>query len=403
MSVPPELSPARLSLRDLLGLGLIGIRTRRLRAALSGLGISIGIATLVVVTTIPASSQAHLLARISALGTDMLQVTYDVNAEPKIVLPPSSVDMVSRIGPVSVASAVANLNRRVVRSEASGPIDDSGVTTLAARDDLLRAVNGRVRSGRFLSPSTSAFPTVVLGSEAAGRLGLDDLARIRPAPQIRIGDKDFTVIGILEPVPLFPDLDVSALIGWPAATEVFGFGGSPTIIYVKADESLLADVRAVLPATVNPQLPGVVRVSRPSDALAAKEATQQAYSGLFLGLAGVALLVGGIGVANTMYISVLERRREIGVRRALGASRGQVRAQFLTESAALSGLGGLAGTLIGCLASVAYCQAQGWPPVLSPPTLMAGLAGAVVIGMAAGAYPSVQASRLTPTAALAAP
>ena len=308
-----DLTPTRLTPRDLIGLGLIGIRTRRLRAALSGLGISIGIATMVVVTSIPASSQAHLLAQISALGTNLLQVTYDVNAEPKIVLPPAAVDMVARIGPVSTARGVANLNQRIVRSPASAVTDDSGVTTLAARENLLEAVNGRVRSGEFLSPASSAFPTVVLGSEAAGRLGLDDLSRLDSAPQISIGHRPFTVIGILEPVPLFPDLDASALIGWPAAADVFDFEGSPTVIYLKVDEPAIDDVRSVLPATVNPQLPGVVQVSRPSDALAAKRATEQTYSGLFLGLAGVALLVGGIGVANTMYISVLERRREIGV------------------------------------------------------------------------------------------
>ena len=114
-------------------------------------------------------------------------------------------------------------------------------------------------------------------------------------------------------------------------------------------------------------------------------------------------MVGGIGVANTMVISVIERRREIGLRRALGASRGQIRGQFLTESVALSGLGGLAGILIGVVATAGYAAYQGWPPVIPPIAVLGGLAGALLIGMVAGVYPSIRASRLTPTEALAAP
>jgi putative ABC transport system permease protein len=173
------------------------------------------------------------------------------------------------------------------------------------------------------------------------------------------------------------------------------------VLYLKARESQIEAVRDVLPATINPPLPGVVQVSRPSDALAAKRATASTFSALFLGLAGVALLVGGIGVANTMVISVLERRREIGLRRALGANRGQIRAQFLTESVVLSALGGLAGTALGTLATVAYATHQHWPPVIPLTSVTAGLTGAILIGMLAGVYPSLRAARLTPTEALA--
>jgi putative ABC transport system permease protein len=395
------LRPTRLAPIDLLALGLIGIRTRKLRAALSALGIAIGIATMVIVTSIPAASQQALLRRISALGTNLLQVSYDAGQQPPVILPPEAVQMVARIGPVITAGGVANLNLPVARSAAVDPTDASGVTALASNDNLLQAVNGRVSSGRFLTAATDRFPTVVLGAVAADRLGLRDLRQFNRAPQIMVGQKQFTVIGVLAPIPLFPDLDRSALVGWDAAVTAFRFNRSPTVIYLKADEASIDAVRGVLPATVNPQLPGVVRISRPSDALAAKRASQETFSGLFIGLAGVALLVGGIGVANTMYISILERRREIGLRRALGANRGQIRGQFLAESAALSGLGGLAGTVIGVLATIIYTRSQGWVPVIALPTVVGGFAGAVVIGMVAGAYPSIQASRLTPTGALA--
>lgn len=209
------------------------------------------------------------------------------------------------------------------------------------------------------------------------------------------------MIGVLHSIPLADDLDNAVLTGWPAAKKTLHFGGNPTVIYVKAREAHLEDVRRVLPATVFPQQPGQVQVSRPSDALAAKRATQNTFSSLFLGLAGVALLVGGVGVANTMVISVLERRRDIGLRRALGATRGQIRVQFLTESVALSLLGALAGTLFGVLADVGYAAYRGWPTVIPLLSVAGGCLGAVLIGMAAGAYPSVRAARLAPTEALA--
>ncbi|KIF78436.1 ABC transporter permease [Streptomyces sp. 150FB] len=392
----------RLAPSDVLRLGLLGIRTRRMRAALSALGISIGIATLVLVTGIPASSRQDLNEQLSALGTNMLRAEPQPDQKPPVLLPEEASRMVARIGPVTHASEVANTHALVRRSDRTDPNDGLGLTVLAARTDLLPAVNGKVRSGKFLDSSTQTFPTVVLGYQAAARLGIPRLVPGQEPPQVIIGAKWFTVIGVLDPLPLAPDLERSVLVGWPAAKSQLHFDGHPTVIYVKAREDAIEAVSSVLPDTLYPQLPGLVQVSRPSAALAAKRATDSTFSALFLGLAGVALLVGGIGVANTMYISVLERRREIGLRRALGANRGQIRAQFLTESVALSLLGGVAGTLLGVLTTLGYATYQGWPPVIPLPSIVAGTVGAVVIGMAAGVYPSVRASRLTPTEALAA-
>jgi putative ABC transport system permease protein len=393
--------PVRLAPLDLMGLGLLGIRTRKMRAVLSALGISIGIATMIVVTGIPASSQKALLNELSAMGTNMLQAQPVPNPNSPVLLPPESVDMVRRIGPVTMASAVANTHATVHRSDRVDPSDYAGLTILASEVNLLPAINAEVRSGRFLNAATERFPTAVLGSVAATRLGFAKLNDRGPAPQIYINDRWFTVIGILARTPLSPDIDRSVLVGWDAARAQLKFDGHPTVIYIKARESAMEAVRGVLPATVYPQLPGMVQISRPSDALAAKRATQTTFSALFLGLAGVALLVGGIGVANTMVISVLERRREIGLRRALGANRGQIRGQFLTESVVLSALGGVAGTVLGVLATVGYATYQHWPPVVPLTSVAEGFGGAVLVGMIAGVYPSIRAARLTPTEALA--
>lgn len=399
--VVDPVTPVRLTFGDVVRLGLTGIRTRKLRAALSALGISIGIATMIVVTAIPASSQAELLNQLSALGTNLLRAEPNPGSDPPVLLPANAVDMVRRIGPVTTAAEVANTHTTVRRSDRADPDNSAEISVLASGLNLLDAVNGHVHSGQFLSASTQDFPTVVLGYVAASRLGFDRIVPGQQPPQVDIDDHLFTVIGILDPMPLAPDLERSVLVGWGAARSQLKFDGHPTVIYVKAREDALEDVSAVLPATLNPELPGLVQVSRPSDALAAKRDAETTFSGLFLGLAGVALLVGGIGVANTMFISVLERRREIGLRRALGATKGQIRGQFLTEAVVLSGLGGLAGTVIGVLAAVGYATYQGWPPVVPLPIVAAALGGAVVVGVVAGLHPSIRAARLTPTEALA--
>jgi putative ABC transport system permease protein len=304
--------------------------------------------------------------------------------------------MVRRIGPVTAVSAVAGTSALVRRSDRLDPADGSGLTVRAARSDLLGVLRARVRSGHWLTAAEQRHPAVVLGSVAAVRLGFDT-----PGQQVVIGGRPFIVTGILDPAPLSPDIDRSVLVGWETARTTLGYRGGPTIIFVRVREDAVEAVRNVLPGTVNPERPDTVTVTRPSDALAAKRATESTFSVLMLGLAAVALLVGGVGVANTMVISVLERRSEIGLRRALGSSRGQIRAQFLTEAIVLSTLGGAVGVALGLLLTAAYATHQGWPLVVPLPALLAGLAGSVVVGIVAGVYPSVHAARLTPTEALA--
>jgi putative ABC transport system permease protein len=389
-------TPRRLGPGDVGRLGAHGVRTRPLRAILSALGIGIGIAAMVAVVSIPASSQQALREQLAALGTNLLtaQPGQTIMGE-SAALPGTAVPMVARIGPVTDVAATGAVDTTVRRTDRIAEAETSGISVLAARRDLLRLLRGSLHEGRFLDQVTENFPTVVLGSVAATRLGVQ-----RSGTQVWLGNRWFTVVGILDAMPLAPEIERSALIGWPTAATL-GFDGHPTTVYVRATDAQVESVRSVLGATINPEAPMEVRVSRPSDALTAKRLTETSYNALFLGLGGVALLVGGVGVANTMVISVLERRREIGLRRALGASRRQVRGQFLAESVLLSLLGGVVGVLVGVGVTAGYALTRDWPAVFPPVALLGGVGVAAVVGALAGAYPAMRAARLSPTEALA--
>jgi putative ABC transport system permease protein len=236
---------------------------------------------------------------------------------------------------------------------------------------------------------------VVLGAVTARRLGID-----RPGPQVYADGVWLTVVGILRRVPLLPELDRTAFTGYPAAKRLFGTERNATTIYVRARQDAVTAARDLIGPTANPERPEEVDVSRPSDALAARAAAKGAFTGLFLGLGAVALLVGGVGIANVMVISVLERRSEVGLRRALGARRRHVAAQFFTEALLLSALGGAAGLGLGALVTAAYSAGQGWRTVIPAWAAGGGLAAALAIGAVAGVYPALRATRLSPTEAL---
>lgn len=397
-----SLTPARLGAADLVRVGGAGLRTRPMRAFLSALGIAIGIAAMVAVVGVSTSSRADLERTLEALGTNLLTAGpgNDLFGAPA-TLPTESVAMVERIGPVTDVSATGRVaDARVYRSDRIPEVETNGLLALAARLDLLSTVGATMSRGTWLNEATARYPAVVLGSTAAARLGIGTLGE---DVRVLVGGEWFTVVGILAPVPLAPELDVAALIGWPAAESYVDFDGLPTTIYTRARESAVPAVREVLAATANPEAPSEVKVSRPSDALAAKQAADRAFTGLLLGLGAVALLVGGVGVANTMVISVLERRAEIGLRRSLGATRGQVRVQFLAESLLLSLLGGAGGVAVGTAVTAAYATTQGWPTVVPVWAMGGGLAATLFIGAVAGLYPAVRAARMSPTEALSAP
>jgi putative ABC transport system permease protein len=312
-----------------------------------------------------------------------------------------SVAMIDRIRPVESVAAVGRLSSaKVYRSDQIPKARSGGISTYAATTELVATIGVTVHKGVWLNAATANFPAVVLGASAARRLGIGQAG---PQTQVLIGNVAFTVVGILNPALLAPELDAGALIGWPAAQEYLGFDGHPTIVYTRSLEESVSAVRAILAATANPQAPNEVNVSRPSDALAAKQATNRAFTGLMLGLGAVALLVGGVGVANTMVISVLERRAEIGLRRSLGATRGNIRAQFLAESLLLSALGGVGGALLGTGVTAAYAATQHWITTVPLWALAGGVGATLLVGALAGLYPALRAARLSPTEALATP
>jgi putative ABC transport system permease protein len=401
-------APARLTPGDLAALASVGLRARTLRAALSALGIAIGVAAIVAVLGLAASSSAALLAEIARLGTNLLTVTNGQTlAGATAELPEAAPGMIARLPGVTAVQDTGTVDGINAYKSPLIPSVETNALSVDATTLGLPAVAGTsVAQGQFLNAATAREPVAVLGASAAQLLGID---RIRPGMRIRVGTSPsdsqwFYVTGILSPATYAPEIDSAVLVGFPAAEKYLGFDGHPSTIYVRTIDTPAAvtGVDSLLGAQASPENPSQVDVSRPSDALTARADAKGALDTLFLGLGAVALLVGAIGVANIMVISVLERRSEIGLRRALGATRGQIRIQFLSEAILLSLAGGVIGVIAGAIATAAYAHGHGEPVVIPLEAWAGGLAAAVVIGALAGLLPAIRAARLSPVQALVA-
>jgi putative ABC transport system permease protein len=398
----------RLRLPDRLRVASVGLRSRPLRAALSALGIAIGTAAIVGVLGLSASSQAGLIAEINRLGTNLFTVEagQSLTGGPA-QLPREAPARITLLDNVEqVAHTALMKDKYVYRSSIIPAGDTGGLQVRTASLNLLPVLGTGIARGTWLNDGTAREPVAVLGATAAQQLGLD---RVYPDERIWLDGQWFNVAGILNPSPLTPDVDLSALIGYPAARRYLGYGttvgggqqtGPPSTIYVRAATGHEAAVQSVLAPTANPDAPYEVNVSQPSDVLTARAAAAGAFNSLFLGLGVVALIVGAVGVANIMIISVLERRSEIGLRRALGATTSQIRTQFLTESILLALIGGVAGVLAGAGATAVYASNKNWALVIPVQAWVGGIGSAILIGAVAGLLPALRASRMPPTVAL---
>jgi putative ABC transport system permease protein len=381
---------------------VVGLRTRRLRVALSALGVAIGIAAMVAVLGISDSSKAGLVAELNALGTNLLTVTPGQTFLGQAAeLPEAAAGAVGNLSSVRSAAAVTDVSAASVRRnpyiEAA---ETGGITVEAADPGLLATLGGRVERGRFLDAGNERFPLVVLGTVAAQRLGVNTLNVNGRPVQVYLGGTWFTVAGVLAPLPLAPEIERAALIGYPIAHQLFHTSRHASTLYVRAEPELVPTAASLLAGTADPQNPEQTQVSRPSDALQARADAQSTLTAVFLALGAVALLVGGVGIANVMVISVIERRPEIGLRRALGARAVHIGVQFLGESVLLSLLGGTVGIGLGAAATAGYASTQDWAIVVPITSVVGGVGVALILGALAGLYPAVRAARLAPAAAL---
>jgi len=395
---PLNLSPKKLRPSDLARVASVGLRTRRMRAGLSALGIAIGVAAIVAVLGLSSSSQAGLLSEIERLGTNLLTVSNGQSFAGKPAeLPLLAPAMIARIAPVETVAETGKVNGNVYRSPLIPTVESNALSIQAASLGLLHTLGVGVVQGRYLNAASAQEPAAVLGAAAAQRLGIDHLY---PGERIWAANQWLYLVGILGPSVLVPEIEGSVLVGFRAAERYMQFNGHANTVYLRAQNSQVAAVQSVLAATADPEAPNEVDVSQPSAALTARADAQGAFNGLFLGLGAVALLVGAVGVANIMVISVLERRSEIGLRRALGATRGQIRTQFLSEAILLALGGGAVGVALGALATAVYATTKGWAIVIPSSAWAGGFGAALLIGAIAGLLPAIRAARLSPADAL---
>jgi len=402
---------SHLDLRDLGGEVLAGIAVRPARTVLTVLGTVLGIGALVTTLGVATTAGNQIAGRFDAVTAT--EVTVDI---PEPITPGSppvvawgSLDDLIRLNGVEAAAAyvttVAGQEPNVRANAVRDPerVLDRVLPVVGATADLPAAVRASVAGGRFFDAGhiERRDRVAVLGAQAAEQLGL---TRVDNQPAVFIDDKPFTVVGILGPVgqPDQQALAGSVIVPWTAGADAVKLGPARTVVVATAlgAASLIAQQA---PVALSPNDPAAVRVNAPPDPAVLRTGVADDISGLLLILGLVSLVVGGLGIANVTLVTVMERTAEIGLRRALGARRRHIAAQFLLESAVIGLLGGIIGASGGVIAVVLVSVGRDWTPVLSLWPVLAAPAAGAFVGLVAGLYPALRSARMQPVEALRGP
>lgn len=384
---------------DVLRTAWRGMASRPQRTMLAALGIAVGIAALVALTAASASNRADLLAQLDEMGPNFAVVMPGLGPDREPVpLPQSAPEAIARQdGVVRVGVfETAPEGLGVYRSDVVPGTESGGIGVAVARPDVLPAVGAELAHGRWFDDASRGLPVTVLGATAAERLGI-----ARAGERVWIGGQWYGVLGILGSAGLATDVDSSALLGdrWVRDTYEDETIGEISMIYVRAEPGLVDRVADLLAAAASPGWPHV-GVAKLSELAQARATADDSLALLGVALGGIALLVGGVGIANTMVVAVMERRGEIGLRRSLGARPGQVAGQFVTEAVMLSALGGAAGIGVGVLTALVIAAVTAQPVAIPADVLIAGPVVSVLVGALSGLQPAIRAARLSPTVAL---
>jgi putative ABC transport system permease protein len=381
---------------DLLGVAAAGLAARKVRMALVIVGPMLGVAVIVGIIGLSESARGEVRQSLRDLGTNLLVIDAG-RASPDRQLTPESLDRVSRVSTVEQASQVTYVpNVRVTAAPLIGEkADPLPVEVRATRSSLGAVLGLELAQGRFLNTfdEQPGIQSVVLGADAARRLAVEP----GEPRTIFLNNKLFAVVGVLQKSRLLREVNSGAFVTYPTARDLFGGADEPSQLYVRVQDGTTqasADTLAAAISYDDFQAQQLVRV--PSQLLEAQARVDATFRAIVLGLGGLSLFISGIGIANVMTIAVLQRASEIGIRRALGHTRGVIAAQFLVESLLIGVLGGLLGAAVGALFVMLAANHQDWVLVLRPlPILGAGLIS-VAVAMLAGIYPALRAARMEP-------